>query len=123
MHMTGQFFNCPNCGAPIQADACPYCGTVFLDWASFEMNRPTYVKVEHQGQVLMLQVIPNTVRLEMGTDQAILYEDSRVISRAAQCHYDLNAEFSCIPWIDPATGKEVYARAIAGIRRAEHDQA
>lgn len=21
--------NCPNCGAPIQEDECPYCGTAF----------------------------------------------------------------------------------------------
>lgn len=21
--------NCPNCGAPIRGDECPYCGTVF----------------------------------------------------------------------------------------------
>lgn len=21
--------NCPNCGAPIHGDECPYCGTVF----------------------------------------------------------------------------------------------
>lgn len=24
--------NCPNCGAPIEAGACPYCGTKFLKY-------------------------------------------------------------------------------------------
>ena len=23
--------NCPNCGAPIKTDKCPYCGTVFME--------------------------------------------------------------------------------------------
>lgn len=28
--------NCPNCGAPIQGGACPYCGTRFLKCAEKE---------------------------------------------------------------------------------------
>ena len=23
--------NCPNCGAPIKTDKCPYCGTTFVE--------------------------------------------------------------------------------------------
>ena len=26
--------NCPNCGAPIETEKCPYCGTMFLDFAA-----------------------------------------------------------------------------------------
>lgn len=26
--------NCPNCGAPITGEYCPYCGSVFYDWAA-----------------------------------------------------------------------------------------
>ena len=24
--------NCPNCGAPIISEECPYCGTNFVTW-------------------------------------------------------------------------------------------
>lgn len=24
--------NCVNCGAPIQSEKCPYCGTNFMKW-------------------------------------------------------------------------------------------
>lgn len=32
--------NCPNCGAPynLRRDSCPYCGTFYLDLASFDLN-------------------------------------------------------------------------------------
>lgn len=30
--------NCPNCGAPIETEKCPYCGTIFLDFAATEPN-------------------------------------------------------------------------------------
>ena len=25
------YTNCPNCGAPIKTDKCPYCGTTFVE--------------------------------------------------------------------------------------------
>ena len=38
--------NCPNCGAPITATECPYCGTVFYDFTIMSFDRPTYIKAE-----------------------------------------------------------------------------
>ena len=37
-------YNCPNCGAPIEAEKCPYCGTVLLDFAAIQIGAPTYAK-------------------------------------------------------------------------------
>lgn len=37
-------YNCPNCGAPIEAEKCPYCGTVILDFGAIQIGAPTYVK-------------------------------------------------------------------------------
>ena len=37
-------YNCPNCGAPITTDVCKYCGTVFLDFAAIQANKPSYIK-------------------------------------------------------------------------------
>lgn len=44
-------FNCPNCGAPITTDVCKYCGTVFLDFAAIQANKPSYIKfkVDNDG--------------------------------------------------------------------------
>ena len=37
-------YNCPNCGAVITTDVCQYCGTVFLDFAAIQANKPSYIK-------------------------------------------------------------------------------
>ena len=106
-------FNCPNCGAPISADVCPYCGTAFLDWAAFDMARPTYVKIKtDQGQVIMLRVIPTSLRLAARNDPAILYADSRIAHRVDRWSYDIEAELSAVPWTDPATGQEIMSKVL-----------
>ena len=44
-------YNCPNCGAVITTDVCQYCGTVFLDFAAIQANKPSYIKfkVDNDG--------------------------------------------------------------------------
>ena len=48
--------NCPNCGAPIETEKCPYCGTVFLDFAAMDADRPFYMKVKQHGKIYILKV-------------------------------------------------------------------
>ena len=48
--------NCPNCGAPIETETCPYCGTVFLDFAAMDADQPFYMKVKHDGKIYILKV-------------------------------------------------------------------
>ena len=43
-------FNCPNCGAPIASDICPYCGTAFLDWSCIDERKASFVKVKFNGK-------------------------------------------------------------------------
>lgn len=49
--------NCPNCGAPIDTDKCPYCGTVFIDFASIDADRPFYMKILHNGKIYKTRAI------------------------------------------------------------------
>lgn len=49
-------FNCPNCGAAISGDKCRYCGTVFYDFASIDLDRPQYVKIRFNGKVVACRV-------------------------------------------------------------------
>lgn len=50
-------FNYPNCGAGISGEKCPYCGTVFYDFASFNLDRPQYVKIRYGGKIVACHVI------------------------------------------------------------------
>ena len=47
--------NCPNCGAPIQSDVCPYCGTAFLDWSAFGIDKPNYIKIKLRNRVVLVK--------------------------------------------------------------------
>ena len=44
--------NCPNCGAPIDNDICPYCGTAHnLPPTTMEIGSIVPIRIEHKGHV------------------------------------------------------------------------
>ena len=57
--------NCPNCGAPIETETCPYCGTVFLDFAAIDADQPFYMKVKHDGKIYILKVMMSSMELRI----------------------------------------------------------
>lgn len=67
--------NCPNCGAPIEGAKCPYCGTLLLDFADIEMDKPSYVRIKMYGKVVMLRVVPRVLEVEYNND-SFLYADN-----------------------------------------------
>ena len=87
--------NCPNCGAPIQNDICPYCGSVFLDF-----SRPTFVKVrDRQGRFLLMKVKTPHVRIDINQDTAEFYADNRkYIQVTGSPNVTLNADFVVEPF-------------------------
>lgn len=48
-------FNCPNCGAPIASDICPYCGTAFLDWSCLELHKNNWIKIKIDGKICLIK--------------------------------------------------------------------
>ena len=52
----GDNLNCPNCGAPITEETCPYCGTLFVDFAAMDADKPFFLKVKHNGEVYIFKV-------------------------------------------------------------------
>ena len=61
-----EFRNCPNCGAPLEAEVnkCPYCGTSYFDFSicQFDYKTPMVLKFKVTGmtteQILTTLVIP-----------------------------------------------------------------
>jgi hypothetical protein len=49
-------YNCPNCGAPIESDKCPYCGTFIVDFACFDTEKPFFMKIKRGDEVLVMKV-------------------------------------------------------------------
>ena len=61
--------NCPNCGAPIDTDVCPYCGTRFVDFAAMDTKEPFWMRVMTPRGVLTLRVRLQEVELRNPTEE------------------------------------------------------
>ena len=57
--------NCPNCGAPIKTEKCPYCGTMFLDFAAMDADQPFYMKIKQDGKIYILKVKMSSMELRI----------------------------------------------------------
>ena len=49
--------NCPNCGEPITSIECPYCGSIFYDFATLDSNKPTYLRLIWNEQIVTTRVV------------------------------------------------------------------
>lgn len=56
--------NCPNCGAPIESERCPYCGSLFIDFACMSANEPFFLKIKHGDQIVVMKVMLNNMSVE-----------------------------------------------------------
>ena len=97
--------NCPNCGAPITKDYCPYCGSVFLDWASFDVNSPTFVKIKDQfGRYRLMKLAIMSLTEHMSCNDTHLYSDNELYYTVHSPEYTFEAEFQALPfrhYLDP----------------------
>lgn len=78
--------NCPNCGAPYDADLskCPYCGTSYFDMSCIDIGeqRPFYLKLRYGDYILTAKVVAELKTIER-YQRSICYKEpfSRRIHR------------------------------------------
>lgn len=72
--------NCPNCGAPIETEKCPYCGTMFLDFAAMDADQPFYMKVKRDGKIYILKVKMNSMKTKVETNNIYDTFGSRLLT-------------------------------------------
>lgn len=72
--------NCPNCGAPIENEKCPYCGTVFVDFAAMDTEQPFYMKIKHDGRIYILKVKMTSAELSAETNNIYDTFGSRLLT-------------------------------------------
>lgn len=89
--------NCPNCGAPITKDFCPYCGSVFLDWATFSVEQPTFVKIQTPDGKYHLVKLGLEI-LELRSDPFVPFYDDVPIHRWEFDDLLLEASFRLVPF-------------------------
>lgn len=100
--------NCPNCGAPIQDDICPYCGSVFLDWASFDVSRPTFVKVkDHFGHIQLMKLGTGSISIHQDFDERFYADNNPYLLVRSHPDVRIEAEFYVQPFFCKSLNKEV----------------
>lgn len=62
--------NCPNCGAPIEGDKCPYCGTEVIDLCCLDTDKPFCIKIRNNGQIMKFKVMTRSINIESQRDYA-----------------------------------------------------
>lgn len=94
-------FNCPNCGAPIASDICPYCGTAFLDWSCIDEQKASFVKVKFNGKIHLMKVHMMSFEFVYNTPETALWADDQIYysirKQELNLHMDLLAEEFAIP--------------------------
>lgn len=75
--------NCPNCGAPIDGDKCPYCGTRLVNVADLEAGEPIWLifRDRHFDNVVRgLRVLVTGIDISaIDPDPVVFYADSKSI--------------------------------------------
>lgn len=93
--------NCPNCGAPLEKDYCSYCGSLFLDWACFDLNAPTFVKIKDEKGIFHLVKLQITEFHEIDDDilETILFcDDEKYINIKSKTNFNYEAKFTALPF-------------------------
>ena len=86
--------NCPNCGAPVSDEKCAYCGTVIYDFTVMDMEKPSYIKIKANRQLIMCKAFLDNVYVTMEDQPIRLYGDDKeyFVQRSQSCtiHVDFN---------------------------------
>lgn len=88
--------SCPNCGAAIESDICPYCGTHFIDFACFRLGEPFWLKIKDEdGNIFIHKVFIENLTKHIAYNEP-LYCDDKYISYCARPATEISMDFNVI---------------------------
>lgn len=60
--------NCKNCGAPIdiKSNKCPFCGTSYFDLSDIEIDKPVFLKIKFNNQLLITKACCTSCDINFG---------------------------------------------------------
>lgn len=92
--------NCPNCGAPIAAEKCPYCGAVFLDFAAIQVGAPSFVKFKIDDAYVVTRLVVTALDIKPQCESMTFRDDIGVLYSTPvsySCAFHLDAHAVCAP--------------------------
>ena len=93
-----KMFNCPNCGAPITADRCIYCGTTFIDWTAVDMEKANYIKIKHDGHVALIKAYVRNLDARLEFPPTTPWERMTYYQAKTPAAMFIDATLECIPY-------------------------
>lgn len=101
--------NCPNCSAPLDGVQCSFCGTYIYNVADLSAEKPTYIRVNIEGQWLMLRVLVTEFDLHNNSEPMSFYADDKLIETVSAPEWTLDMSMHVVP-----DEKGIYARRKTG---------
>lgn len=104
-----KIYNCPNCGAPIASDICPYCGTGILDWSALELGKENWIKIKIGGEVVMIKALLSNFQVNYQCPEPVcLYENNQAYYQIRSYpDLDIEMELHAMPFRIPGQNKPV----------------
>ena len=70
--------NCPNCGAPIDSDKCPYCGTRLINIADLEIGEKVWLIFKDRDRNVSrgFRIMVNHISVTESQDAMPFYADN-----------------------------------------------
>lgn len=84
--------NCPNCGAPIRDTECPYCGTLFYDFASIDLEKAAYIRVKRGDELITAKAQCTNCRIDLDSQYVSYYADNEVYR--VECEPSMTVDLS-----------------------------
>ncbi len=101
-------FNCPNCGAPINGDLCPYCGTAFIDWSAIDIHKPNWIKVKIDDKIVLVKAILADVSIHADYLEPVSYYLDTFDAYCIETNpgIEIDSTLTCIPFTMPGSTKK-----------------
>lgn len=125
MSIRDNLFNCPNCGAPINVDLCPYCGTAFIDWSCVDERKPNWIKIKLDGKIVLIKAYLYGIQANYRAPELVtLYADDRYynVVPTSLGEVEIEASLTAVPFRVPGQNKDTLS-VVVDLERGDLQEA
>lgn len=90
--VTKKYDNCPNCGAVVTSEKCPYCGTLFYDFAAIDIKKPFFIKFKKGSKIFRAKCKLSDLEINMSSERTRLYADNSCVDDVSYPVSTINLE-------------------------------
>lgn len=91
--------NCPNCGAPIESERCPYCGTIIYDFANLELGKDCWIRLKVGNDLRVFKARVNRIMANT-TEPPMHYADNTPVAISYNPEWNLELDMTIRPYDD-----------------------